>query len=257
MREECIVKSKAKELVEILFPLIEQQPFLRPKIRDAIDTDPNDYYTLDDFLRLTSELSDLQVEETMSRLQKTIEDLDYSREEVDNFHELFLHLDSQQTGAVTLNQLIDMLDNICKLHTEHDVETLTLLFASVTGCRMRLMDFSQFLTCMRKIWDDNIAGIKAKIEKQHMKLQHEEQRTTSSSRRSILGAGIRGGSLFGGRKCTGIELTDRRTTFVRDHASRRSIAVLGNQRMREVDDKRGSMIKRSMGSIAEHSIGES
>mmetsp|Transcript_85383 Transcript_85383/g.236612 ORF Transcript_85383/g.236612 Transcript_85383/m.236612 type:complete len:220 (+) Transcript_85383:1-660(+) len=158
-----ISHEELRTLLQDLFPdfatSAEKRPYLL-RLLAEIDADGNGRLDLPDFLRLMRQFHDFQEMDHASREQKVVSHTKFTREEVEQFRELFVReAKGRQRGKERLdfNVFAKMIGGVCPLHDRHMAE-LSTAFKEVAG-KEGSLEFPGFLLLMRHLLDDNFANL--------------------------------------------------------------------------------------------------
>jgi Ca2+-binding EF-hand superfamily protein len=170
-----ISNSELRLLLQDLFPGLATSPKLRPYLlRLLMEVDENSDGQLDfpDFMRLMRQVHDLQEHDRHDREVKLLEEGHFSREEVDQFRELFTGVITaggvQGRNTASLSEITQMLGAFVPLDKDHVrklKEILKEIVRSTEGAGHissflpNEADFPDFLLLMRRLLDDNFAQI--------------------------------------------------------------------------------------------------
>merc|ERR1712232_1472877 len=133
-------------------------------VRRLIEAEPKEMFIIDDIIHLMGNVHDTPVIDYMSKLKKTMDKLDYSKEDVTSFHELFLVMDENRTGTLKYEDTENLLEGVVKLSFP-DRSVLNNLFSSIVGVNGKKADFPDFLELMWEAWERNVGNISKTLGK--------------------------------------------------------------------------------------------
>jgi len=131
------------------------------KLLKEADQDGNGTLDFGDFLRLMRSHHDDCDREELAKIDKAINETQFTDEEARQFRTIFEQEDVETAGHMTLGGVQQMLHGVTPLYRQHIAE-LTTIFNEVAGPdhQDEGIDFPDFLRVMRKVLDHDLAGIR-------------------------------------------------------------------------------------------------
>jgi len=161
-RMDHIPKLSIQVPIEAVCVGLGNDQLIRLHIRRLIETEKKDSFAIDDTLRLVANVHDTPVIDYMSKLKKSMDKLDYSKDDVASFHELFLVADVNRVGSLRYEEVESLLECVASLSFP-DRAVLNEMFITIAGANSKRMDFPDFLELMWKAWEQDVGGISSDV----------------------------------------------------------------------------------------------
>lgn len=138
------------ELLEEVFPTATKRAI--EMIIVAVDEDHDGAIDFQEFLALMRKFQDNKDEQIVAKTEKAVHNCGFTRKEVHEFRRVFHHLDTDESGELSLKEIQQLLSYIVPV-SDHVAHQIGKLLDSDHA------DFSDFLMLMRKMQDQNLGNI--------------------------------------------------------------------------------------------------
>jgi len=155
-------------VIETLFPLVANDPTMRPKLLELlaeVDQDGNGSLDFSDFLQLMRQFNDLTERESAAKEQQAIDESGLTQQEVNDYREIFLENSETYGTRITLEETLIIFSRVCPLG-DKNANDLATMFHNITGRNLKSnaeprdeADFADFLLLIKQMLNLNFAGI--------------------------------------------------------------------------------------------------
>lgn len=156
-------------LVQDVFPAMAHDRERRPELQrlmEGVDVAGDGSLSFSEFLHLMGQLQEIQDRERYAREQKAIQEVGFTKEEVLDFRKLFMSVDDDGDGEITLAESMAMMQAICPLGAKNTAD-FTIIFKQIVRRQRGVSqddpaersNFAEFMYLVKHLVDSNFAQI--------------------------------------------------------------------------------------------------